>query len=277
MKSKKPIPKGTRGHVLKRVGTLLVRTGLFFLLLSCLGDETLMAQTGGVGLNLGDQTVSRPLVLILILMAMGLAPFVIMMTTSFVKISVVLALLRNALGTQQIPPNTIITGLAMILTIYIMIPVGMDIYKVAGESINKGTKQPILSQASVSLLLKAVEEAREPMRDFLIKHAHEKDRDLFFSMSKKMMKPEDRDKVTDRDFTVLMPAFVISELVEAFQIGFLIYLPFLIIDIVTVNVLLSLGMFQVSPITIALPFKLLLFVLVEGWHLIAKGLVLGYL
>ena len=266
MKSKKPIPKGTRGHVLKRMkraGTLLMRTGLFFLLMSCLGDGNLMAQTGGVGLNLGDQTVSRPLVL--------------MMTTSFVKISVVLSLLRNALGTQQIPPNTIITGLAMILTIYIMIPVGMDIYKVAGESINKGTKQPILSQASVSLLLKAVEEAREPMRDFLIKHAHEKDRDLFFSMSKKMMKPEDRDKVTDRDFTVLMPAFVISELVEAFQIGFLIYLPFLIIDIVTVNVLLSLGMFQVSPITIALPFKLLLFVLVEGWHLIAKGLVLGYL
>ena len=238
--------------------------------------QPLFAQTE-LGLGLGEQTVSRPLVLILALMAMGLAPFVVMMTTSFVKISVVLALLRNALGTQQIPPNAIITGLAIILTIYVMIPVGMDIYKVAGETIGKGTRQPILSQATVSLLIKAGKEAREPMRDFLLKHAHGKERQLFYSMSRKMLKEEDRDKITDRDFMVLIPAFVVSELVESFQIGFLIYLPFLVIDIVTVNILLSLGMFQVSPITIALPFKLLLFVLVEGWTLIAKGLIMGYM
>jgi type III secretion protein R len=257
----------------KRILHSVLHSIAAFVVLSVVDVTPLMAQ----GINLGEQGVSRPLVLILVLMAMGLAPFVIMMTTSFVKISVVLALLRNALGTQQIPPNPIITGLAMILTIYIMIPVGMDIYKATGDTVNKGSKQPLLSEASVSLLIQATKEAREPMRDFLMKHAHTKDRHLFYAMAKKMMNEEDRDLITDRDFHVLIPAFVISELVEAFQIGFLIYLPFLVIDIVTVNVLLSLGMFQVSPITIALPFKLLLFVLVEGWHLIAKGLVLGYI
>lgn len=226
--------------------------------------------------GMATQAVAKPILLIILLAGMSILPFVIMMTTSFVKIAVVLALVRNGLGTQQIPPNPIITGLAMILTIYIMIPVGLDMYKTAGKTINQGSNQPVLSQVTMSLLVKAITEAKEPVREFLVKHAHEKERDLFLSLARKMRKAEDREQVEAKNFEILIPSFVISELTEAFQIGFIIFLPFLVIDIVVTNILLSLGMFQISPITVSLPFKLLLFVLVDGWHLIAKGLILGY-
>lgn len=228
------------------------------------------AQAGRVG-------VSRPLVLLVALAALSLVPFIIMMATSFVKIAVVLALIRSALGTQQVPPNIVITGLAMILTIYIMVPVGYDVYRVAGNVINQGTNQPLLSQASVELLTKGVKEGKEPLRAFLIKHVHPQERSLFYNLAMKLRaNEEDRKAITDTDFVNLIPAFVVSELTEAFQIGFIIFLPFLVIDLVIANILLSLGMFQISPITISLPFKLLLFVLVDGWHIIARGLILGY-
>lgn len=228
------------------------------------------------GGTVAEQAVSRPILLIFLLASMSILPFVVMMTTSFVKIAVVLSLIRNAMGTQQIPPNVIITGLSMILTIYIMMPVGLEIYKTAGATINQGSTQPVLSPVTVNLMLTALKEGREPMRGFLIKHAHAKERELFTTLAKKMRKPEDRDSVTDTNFEILIPAFVISELTEAFQIGFIVFLPFLVIDIVVTNILLSLGMFQLSPVTVALPFKLLLFVLVNGWYLVAKGLILGY-
>lgn len=235
-----------------------------------------MELPGLAGGTAAQQAISKPLLLISILGALSILPFLIMMTTSFVKIAVVLSLIRNAMGTQQIPPNTIITGLAMILTVYIMVPTGLEIYRTAGATINQGSNQPVLSEVTVNLLVDAIKQAKEPMRAFLLKNAHQKERDLFTTLAKKMRKAEDRDQVTDTDFETLIPAFVISELSEAFQIGFIIFLPFLVIDIVVTNILLSLGMFQISPITVALPFKLLLFVLVEGWHLIAKGLILGY-
>ncbi len=233
-------------------------------------------QLPGIGGSGPGQAVARPLLLIFSLVGISLLPFIVMMSTSFVKIAVVLALLRNALGTQQIPPNPIITGLAMILTVYIMVPVGIDVYRTAGQTINQGSNQPVLSELTVSLLIKAVNQGKEPVRAFLTKNAHEKETSLFMNLAKQMRKPEDRDQITDKDFEILIPAFVISELSEAFQIGFIIFLPFLVIDIVVTNILLSLGMFQVSPITISLPFKLLLFVLIDGWHLVAKGLILGY-
>lgn len=239
--------------------------------LICLGVcATAYAQAGRVG-------VSKPLVLLAILAALSLVPFLVMMITSFVKIAVVLALIRSALGTQQVPPNIVITGLAMILTIYIMVPVGYDVYRAAGETINQGTNQPLLSQASIELLAKGVGEGKEPIRAFLLKHVHPSERSLFYNLALKLRtNEEEREEITDRDFINLVPAFVVSELSEAFQIGFIIFLPFLIIDLVIANILLSLGMFQISPITISLPFKLLLFVLVDGWHIIAKGLILGY-
>lgn len=239
--------------------------------LMCLGIcSVAFAQAGQVG-------VSKPLVLLIVLAALSMVPFIVMMITSFVKIAVVLALIRNAMGTQQVPPNVVVTGLAMILTIYIMVPVGYDIYRVAGETINQGTNQPLLSQASIKLLAKGVNEGKEPIREFLLKHVHPEERALFYNLAIKLRHTkEERTDITDKDFVNLIPAFVVSELKEAFQIGFVIFLPFLVIDLVIANVLLSLGMFQISPITISLPFKLLLFVLVDGWHVIAKGLILGY-
>ncbi len=221
--------------------------------------------------------VSQPLVMMIALGALAMVPFIAMMSTSFVKIAVVLALIRNALGTQQIPPNIIVTGLAFILTIYIMMPVGHEVYMAAGSTINQGTNQPLLSQASVKLLVEATDKGKEPVRDFLIKQARPQERQLFYNLALKMARTdEERAKISDKDFINLVPAFAVSELAEAFQIGFVIFLPFLIIDIVIANILLSLGMFQISPITISLPFKLLLFVLVDGWHLITKGLILSY-
>jgi len=229
------------------------------------------AQAGKVG-------VSKPLVLLVVLASLSLLPFVIMMSTSFVKIAVVLALVRNAIGTQQVPPNIIVTGLAMILTIYIMVPVGYNVYDATSQIINQGSNQPLLSQASVELLGKAAKNGKEPVRNFLIKHAHKEERQLFYKLAMKLRTTEEQRKdIKDTDFVNLIPAFVISELTEAFQIGFILFLPFLIIDLVIANVLLSLGMFQISPITISLPFKLLLFVLVDGWHVITKGLILGYI
>ncbi|HEX8441216.1 type III secretion system export apparatus subunit SctR [Archangium sp.] len=223
-----------------------------------------------------DSFASRPLVLMLALAALSLVPFVLMMVTSFVKISVVLSIVRSALGTQQIPPTQVITGLGIILTVYIMAPVGQAMYRASEVDIlAKGPA--LLSSESVGNLLEAANKSKEPLRDFLIKKITNKDRSLFFNLAKKMRAEEDRKDITDRDFMIIVPAFVVSELKEAFQIGFLLFVPFIVIDMVVANILLALGMHMLSPTTISMPFKLLLFVLVDGWYLIAKGLVIGYL
>lgn len=225
-----------------------------------------------------DQPISKPILILFILFIMSLAPFILMMTTSFVKIAVVLSLVRQALGTQQIPPNQIITGLALILTVYVMIPVGQEVYRAASHVIREtDSNQPIVSTASLDTLKKAAEEGKEPVRSFLLRHVNDQERKLFYGFGKKLKMGEATgEETSDRDFIVLVPAFVISELSEAFKIGFVLFLPFLVIDMVVSNILLSMGMFQLSPITVSLPFKLLLFVLVDGWYLITKGLVAGY-
>lgn len=223
-----------------------------------------------------ESFASRPLILILALAALSLVPFMLMMVTSFVKISVVLSIVRSALGTQQIPPTQVITGLAVILTVYIMAPVGQEMYKAAKVDIwAKGPS--LLSSETVGTLLEAADRSKEPLREFLVKKVKNKDRALFFHLAKKMRKAEDRKDIGDRDFMIIIPAFVVSELKEAFQIGFLLFVPFIVIDMVVANILLALGMHMLSPTTISMPFKLLLFVLVDGWYLIAKGLVVGYL
>lgn len=220
--------------------------------------------------------LSKPLVMMFALSLVAVVPILLVMMTSFIKITVVLSLIRSAMGTQQIPPNQVITGLAVILTIYIMFPVGLEVYRNAESTINQTSSQGVFSQATVGLLKEGVKKGQEPIRAFLVKHATEKERVLFFNLAKKMQKPEDRDLIQDSDFLILVPSFIVSELAKAFQIGFIIFLPFLVIDMVVANILLSLGMFQLSPITVSLPFKLLLFVLVDGWYLITKGLIMGY-
>jgi type III secretion protein R len=223
-----------------------------------------------------DSFASRPLVLMIALAALALVPFVLMMVTSFVKISVVLSIVRSALGTQQIPPTQVITGLAIILTVYIMAPVGQAMYKAAEVDVfAKGAS--LMSSETVGQMLDAANRSKEPLRDFLVRKITLKDRALFYNLAKRMRTPEDAAQIHDTDFMVITPAFVVSELKEAFQIGFILFVPFLVIDMVVANILLALGMHMLSPTTISMPFKLLLFVLVDGWYLIAKGLVIGYL
>src|SRR5687767_6604106 len=157
------------------------------------------------------------MVLIAVMGALALVPFVLIMVTSFVKISVVLSIVRSAIGTQQIPPTQVITGLAIVLTVYIMAPVGLEIYRENADIMNKTSSAGVVSGGTADLLIRAVEKGQEPMREFLIKHSHLKDRDMFYKLAWRMRKPIDRDALSDRDWLVLIPSFVISELAEAFQ------------------------------------------------------------
>ncbi|MBN2359070.1 MAG: type III secretion system export apparatus subunit SctR [Deltaproteobacteria bacterium] len=223
-----------------------------------------------------DSVANRPLILMVALSAMALIPFVGMMVTSFVKIAVVLSIARQAIGTQQTPPTTVITGLSIILTVYVMMPVGQKIYRETDKYF-QSQNTSFFDAKNVDLILETTRIAKEPLRDFLIKHSHKLDRQMFYNVAWRMREPTDRLNLQPDDFVVIVPAFVISELKEAFQIGFIIFVPFLVIDMVVANILMALGMMMLSPTVISLPFKLLLFVLVDGWYLITRGLVLGYL
>ncbi len=215
-----------------------------------------------------DLTQFSPSSALVTVVLLALAPFVAVMVTSFTKIVVVLNLLRNALGVQQIPPNLVLNGLAIILSIYVMYPVIQEMSDQIATMENVGQ--------DTSSLLEAANSAKEPMRDFLIKHADSREREFFLKTIKKMLPPEKADEVLPSDFIVIIPAFTISELTAAFKIGFLIFLPFIIIDLVISNILMAMGMMMLSPTTISLPFKLLLFVLIDGWIKLSHGLVLTY-
>ena len=198
----------------------------------------------------------------------GLAPFAIVMVTSFAKIIVVLSLLGNALGVQQIPPNLVLNGLAMVLTIYVMYPVGLRMLEATG-----GIDQAL---ASTERLVETTNLAKEPLRDFLLKHTPELEREFFLDTIREIADPDQRDQFGAEDFVVVVPAFTLAELTAAFQLGFLIFLPFIVIDLVIANVLMAMGMSMLSPTIVSLPFKLLLFVLVDGWSKLPHGLVLSY-
>jgi type III secretion protein R len=217
-----------------------------------------------------------PVGMMVVLAALTLLPFVLVMCTSFLKIAVVLSIVRNALGTPQVPPTTVVTGLAIVLTVFIMAPTGSAVLKEVRPVLGQGQGAGMTSAASVDAMIAAAEKAREPVRAFLLKHAHQRDRASLLQMARRMRAPADRADISDRDFMVLAPAFVISELTEAFLIGFLLFVPFLVVDMLVANLLLALGMQMLSPNTVSLPFKLLLFVLVDGWRLLAQGLIGGY-
>jgi len=218
---------------------------------------------------------ANPVVLIIIVGALALAPFGLIMLTSFVKIAVVLSILRNALGTQQVPPNQVITGISLILTIFIMSPVVEKMYSEAGTIENT---EAIFSEVSVKTLFEASKKGKEPLRQFLMRYADERHRKMFFDLAQQMAvkNGNDPNAITPDEFRVIIPAFVTSQLTEAFQIGFILFVPFLIIDMVVANILQAMGMFMLSPTIISLPFKLLLFVLINGWEVLLKNLVLGY-
>jgi len=217
-------------------------------------------------MDLSSFTPASALITVILL---ALAPFVAVMVTSFTKLVVVLSLLRNAMGLQQVPPNVVMNGLALILSIYVMYPVGVQMQ----ESL---ARAPSAAKASTSELVAMADTAKEPLREFLIKHSRPLERAFFLKTAQRSLSPEQAQALSERDFLVVVPAFTVSELTVAFEIGFLIFLPFLVIDLVISNILMAMGMQMLSPTTVSLPFKLLLFVLIDGWVKLTHGLVLTY-
>ena len=218
---------------------------------------------------------SKPLLLMLGMVAISLLPFVGMMVTSFVKIAVVLSITRQAIGMQQAPPSTVITGLAILLTIYVMQPIGLEVYENSEKFFNYQSSD-FFDKGNIDVVFKAITAAEAPIKRFLKNQSSDKNIQMFYRMAKKMRKEEHRAALSESDYIILVPSFVITELTKAFQIGFMIFLPFMVIDMAVSNILMALGMQMLAPTMISLPFKLLLFVMVDGWHLITKGLVLGY-
>jgi type III secretion protein R len=216
-------------------------------------------------------TTADPISLFLILTAMAILPFAAMVVTSYTKISIVLGLLRNALGVQQVPANMVLNGIAMIVSCYIMAPVFME----AGKSMNFGSQAPSTASNSQQIL-QAADAVREPFRQFLAKHSHEKEKLFFLKSAAQIWPPEYAQALTKDDLLVLAPAFLLTELTAAFRIGFLLYLAFIVVDLVIANVLLAMGLNQVTPTNVAIPFKLLLFVVLDGWPKLVHGLVLTY-
>ena len=209
-----------------------------------------------------------PSTLILVLGGLSIMPFLVIMATSFTKLVIVFSLIRNALGIQQIPPNMALNGLALILTIYIMMPVITASYDiVAQEEIDLNNKEALLQTFAA---------ASQPYRAFLLKNSSHKEREFFMETAHDLWGEEYTKDMKEDNLLILLPSFTVSELTTAFEMGFLIYLPFIVIDLIISNILLAMGMMMVSPMTISLPFKLLLFVFLDGWTYLIHGLVLSY-
>ncbi len=208
--------------------------------------------------------------------ALALLPFAIMLLTSYIKIVVVLSLLRNALGVQQSPPNQVLSGIALLMTIYVMFPTILAMYKTGEEYMKNKPPSTLFSGDSAQYIVNVIDITKEPMRDFLQKNTLGKHMASFYQLAYRSFPEEYRKSLKANDFIILIPAFITTQLKAAFEIGVLIYLPFFVIDLVTSNILLAMGMMMLSPLTIALPLKLLLIVMVDGWTLIIQGLVLSF-
>jgi flagellar biosynthesis protein FliP len=249
----------------------------FFLLLPLLVPAFAWAQDGGIGgglplpnfnVSFGNGAGNKPadtvamIRVVLLLTVLTLAPSILMMMTSFTRIIVVLSFLRQSLGTQQMPPNPVIVGLALFLSFFVMAP---TYQKISDTALKPYLEERIDTET-------AYLNAEKPIREFMFAQTREKDLELFLSLSK-LPKPQSREEVST---LVLIPAFVVSELNTAFQIGFLLYIPFLIMDMVVASLLMAMGMMMLPPMMLSLPFKILLFVLVDGWELVISSLVKSF-
>jgi flagellar biosynthetic protein FliP len=208
------------------------------------------------------EKVSSALQILVLLTILTLAPAILIMTTSFARIIIVLSFLRQAMGTQQTPPTQILIGLALFLTMFVMGPVWSEI--------NEGALKPYMEEELGQF--EALKLAEIPIKRFMLNHTREKDLSLFINLS------EDKNPESEEDISIqtVVPAFIISELKTAFQIGFLVYIPFLILDMVVASILLSMGMMMLPPVLISLPFKLMLFVMVDGWYLTVGSLMKSF-
>ena len=211
----------------------------------------------------------NPIYLMLGLAVLGLAPFMLMLVTSYVKIVVVTSLIRNALGVQQIPPAMVMNGLAIILTVFIMAPAFTDTLRLV-------ERQKISGNSPPAEVLQAMQNCSPPLRKFLGDNTSPVILNAFMGTARRVWPEGMNEGITKDNLLILVPAFTITELTHAFQMGFLLYLPFVAIDLIISNILLAMGMMMVSPMTISLPFKLLLFVTLDGWLKISQGLLLSY-
>ena len=247
------------------LAAVVLGIGLSALFLTPENSAAATPQTAAPFISIGMDQTQEPgkmavvMQIFLLMTVLSLAPAILIMLTSFTRVVIVLSLLRRALGTMQMPPNQVIIGLALFLTFFIMTPVW--------QQINQTALQPYLENKIEQQ--QALQKAAEPLRGFMFKQTREKDLALFVDIAK-IERPKD---VNDIPISVLIPSFIISEVKTAFQIGLLLYVPFLIIDMVVASVLLSMGMMMLPPIMISLPFKLMLFVLADGWNLLIGSLV----
>lgn len=209
-----------------------------------------------------------------VLTLFSLMPFIVMILTSFLKIVIVLSLLRSALGVQQAPPNQVINGIALMLSMFVMYPTAVSMYDESLKAV-AGIEAPesLISEGSSTYILEIASHAREPLRNFLKRNSSVKHHALFYSMAYKVLPEDHRPNLKAQDFIVLVPSFITSQVKSAFEIGVLIYIPFFVVDLVTSNILLAMGMMMLSPVTISMPLKLFLLVMLDGWTLLVEGLV----
>jgi flagellar biosynthetic protein FliP len=259
---------GTLARTLRKgraYGLLAALGGLSLIMGGCTGGTGQQAMPNvrvQVGGPEGGDSMSMGVQLLLLLTVLSLVPAVLMMVTSFVRIAIVLSFARSAIGMQQMPPNQVLLGLALFMTVFVMAPVW--------TVINESSLQPYLRNEIP--MDEAIKVGQEPLREFMFKQTRERDLGLFVAMSR-MPQPNTKDDVPTY---ALIPAFMISELKTAFQMGFIILLPFIVIDMVVSSALMSMGMMMLPPTTISLPFKVLLFVMADGWHLISRSLMTSF-
>jgi len=261
--------------------TLFIFFALFFLSSTFLIAQEMPSEAESLlqmaGAGTAPETATPTLLMELTVIAgLSVLPFAIMLLTSYVKIVVVLSLLRNALGVQQSPPNQVLNGIALLVTIYVMFPTGVAMYNAAGDYMHKNAPEQLLSGPTAVYIMNIMDKAKEPLRTFLQNNSMGKHITGFYQLAYRSFPEDYRTSLKPTDFIVLIPSFITSQLKAAFEIGVLIYLPFFVIDLVTSNILLAMGMMMLSPLTIALPLKLLLLVMVDGWTLIIQGLVLSF-
>ena len=235
--------------------------------------QTMQSTTpGATDGSLNPSMVSK----LAVLAGLSLLPFAIMLLTSFMKIVVVLSLLRQALGVQQTPPNQVLNGIALLITIYVMFPTGLAMYKAAEPIIATQAPKTVISDESATFILNVVDKAKEPLKGFLERNCSVKHITSFYKLAYRLFPEPYKTQLKPNDFIILIPSFITSQLKTAFEIGVLIYLPFFVIDLVVSNILLAMGMMMLSPLTIALPIKLLLLVIVDGWTVLIQGLAISF-
>lgn len=248
----------------KKINSLLIMLVIFSIVIP--GVYAQEFTIPGIELGLTNATepqdVALSLQIVFLLTILTLAPGILILMTSFTRVVIVLSFVRQGLATQQMPPNQVVIGLALFITFFVMSPVFTEV--------NSNALQPYLNEEITQG--EALDNALEPVRNFMFKYTREADLAMFISASD-TLRPQTRDDVP---LYVLVPAFVISEIKTAFQIGFLIFIPFLVIDMIVASVLMSMGMMMLPPMMISLPFKILLFVLVDGWHMVVRSLITGF-